>query len=143
MASSPNGHLVALIQVGSNVTVFLGRLCKGQEAVDAGDGLSRFLNTLGLLTYLLAEFEKQVLLKLEDFLLGGEDLFLVLFQFRGNITLTSHQCLFADVVSWDGSQVSFGDLDEITKHPVVFDFEGRNSRFLSLLGFQTGYERLS
>ena len=91
----------------------------------------------------VAELQEEGFFKLEDLLLGGENLCFVLFEFRGNITFGSHQRLFADVVRRDGIQVSFGDLNEIAEHLVVFDFEGRNSRFLALLGFQAGNERLS
>ena len=101
------------------------------------------MNARGLLTHPLAEFYEQTFLKLVDFLLGREDLLLILLEFRGDIALGSNQCLFADVVGRNGIQMGLGDLDKIAENPVVFHLERRNSSSLTLLSFQTSNEGFS
>ena len=70
-------------------------------------------------------------------LLGTENLFLHLFQLRSDIALGIFEGLFADIGFGDALRVGMGDLDVVTKHPVVSHLEVGNPGFGRFLRFES------
>ena len=138
MTASMNVYHVAIIDNRTDVTVLLGTLSEGKQAVELGKKRSVLLDGSDIGCQSRDETVEELCLKSKDAFLRTHYLVLVFLEFLGDVTFCLSQGLLANPVGRNLILVRVAYLEVVAKHVVVADFQALDARRLdfSLLHLQ-------
>ena len=141
MATGNDMQTVTVIHSRHHIMILSGSLCQGAQGIQLGNCMRSCLDPAYLPCDHFTHLSKQLILQRRQTVTGREYFSLQLFQFRGDIPLTSGKGLLADIGVGHLVGIRFGDFDIVTKDLVVADLQFGNAGTLTLAALdlcQTG-----
>ena len=116
----------------TDIVVLLCRLRKRQQTVEAGNDIRIDLYLRNKLLHTQNQVVEEFSLQGEYLILSPQDLLFVLLQLLGDIALCLGQCLLAHPLLRHQVFIGVAHFKVIAEDIVVADFQGRDTRLLSL-----------
>ena len=138
MASVGNINDVAIVDGRAAIILVARQLGETGKGVELGERNGGLLDGEGLFLDLDAELLEQLEFKRIGFFVGAENLAFHFLQLRRVETFAGGDGLFANIIDGDFGEVGLGDLDVVTEHGIVADFERGDAGALDFFLLERG-----